>query len=144
MLLGGNVTVREGDNVGGDFKKVPGCETPKQIGCALAFSAFNAPVPADARFGRPGERDHPRRSRDRRRPLHQPRRPRRRPRAAATVYPTEPFAPGTTIGTATEAVGIPRPAVTTPWSSPDAYSGECSSADDADVLQIARWAAPRC
>jgi hypothetical protein len=54
-----------------------------------------------------------------------------------TVYPSEPFAPGTTIGAATEAVGIPRPAVSTPWIQADAYTGQCSSADDADVLQIA-------
>lgn len=136
VLLGGDVTVREGDNVGGDFKKIPGCESPKQIGCAIAFSTFNAPVPADARFGRPGNTLIP-----------------SLPSAGdvlctnpaalgggsaqlRTVYPTEPFAPGTTIGAATEAVGIPRPAVTTPWSQSDAYSGECSSADDADVLQI--------
>ena len=39
--------------MGGDFKHIPGCTKPKQIGCAIAFSTFNAPVPADAVFGRP-------------------------------------------------------------------------------------------
>ncbi len=136
VLLGGNVTVREGDTVGGDFKKIPGCETPKQIGCALAFSAFNAPVPADARFGRPGSVIIPGLPSTGDVLCTNPAALGGGPAQLRTVYPTEPFAPGTTIGTATEAVGIPRPAVTTPWSQSDAYTGECSSADDAHVLQI--------
>ena len=52
------------------------------------------------------------------------------------MFPSAPFAPGTTIGLATEVVGVPRPPVTTPWTQADAYTGECSSADDADVLEI--------
>ncbi len=137
ILLGGNVLVGEGSTVGGDFRRVPACEAPKQTGCAVAFSTFNAPVPADARFGHatttldgsPATGDEVLCS---------------NPAALGggsaqlrTVFPSEPFAPGTTIGAATNAVGIPRPAVSTPWTQADAYTGACSSADNANVLQIA-------
>ena len=44
---------------------------------------------------------------------------------------------GRRSGSATNAVGIPRPAVSTPWTQADAYTGACSSADNANVLQIA-------
>ncbi len=58
-LFGGNVEVKEGKLVGGDFKHIPGCESAKQIGCAIGFSTFNAPVPADSNFGRVGGRSRP-------------------------------------------------------------------------------------
>ena len=52
--------------------------------------------------------------------------------------PTEPFAPGTTIGLGTLAVGFPDVSdLDTTYAEADgAYIGRCSSADDADVLQI--------
>jgi hypothetical protein len=136
ILLGGNVLVRQGATSGGDFQHVAACDSQKDTGCVIAFSTFNAPVPTNARYGRatltlglspatglavlctnpanlPGGTSQ----------LH-------------TVYPSAPFAPGTAIGIGTEAVGIPRPSVTTPWIQSDAYLGGCSSADDANVLQI--------
>ena len=64
------------------------------------------------------------------------------PGTLKTIFPSERFAPGSTIGTATEAVGIPRPAVSTTWiEAKGAYSGVCDSSDDADVLEIspAQW-----
>ena len=136
ILLGGNVLVAEGSTVGGDFQKIPACESPKDIGCVIAFSTFNAPVPDPAAFGRPSSTlsglpavgevlcTNPAGLGGASGQLR-------------TVYPSAPFAPGTTIGGATEAVGIPRPAVTTPWIQSDAYTGQCSSADNANVLQTA-------
>jgi hypothetical protein len=138
ILLGGNVLVGAGSSAGGDFKHISACESPKDTGCALAWSTFNAPVPADALFGHAttnldgtpatGERVLCTSPADLggggSGQLH-------------SVYPSEPFAPGTTIGAATEAVGVPRPSVTTPWMQSDAYTGGCSSADNANVLQIA-------
>jgi hypothetical protein len=54
-----------------------------------------------------------------------------------SIFPSAPFAPGTTIGLATGLVGVPRPDVSTTWiEAPDAYQSECSTADGADVLQI--------
>jgi Protein of unknown function (DUF3089) len=52
ILLGGNVTVRKGSDRGGDFQHLRACGRPREVGCVTAFSTFNAPVPADALFGR--------------------------------------------------------------------------------------------
>jgi pimeloyl-ACP methyl ester carboxylesterase len=136
LLLGGNVTVREDGNVGGDFKNIPGCRKAKQFGCVIAFSSFNAPVPGDSMFGRPDGLA--------------PGLPTTgdvlctNPAALGggsalltSVFPTEPSAPGTTIGLATGAVGVPMPAgATTPWFQAQAYSGACDSSNSAHVLQI--------
>jgi Protein of unknown function (DUF3089) len=136
ILLGGNVLVEEGRDVGGDFKRIPACERADQLGCVIAFSTFDEPVPEDARFGRPtgffggdpATRDvlctNPSALRGGKAPLR-------------TIVPSEPFAPGTTIGFATEATGLPRFDVRTPFVEiVGGYVGRCSSADDADVLQI--------
>jgi hypothetical protein len=136
ILLGGNVTVPEGGTVGGDFKNIPACRKGKQFGCVIAFSTFNAPVPPDSRFGRPSN--------------FVPNLPATGdvlctnpaalgggPAPLTSVFPTEPFAPGTTIGLATGAVGVPMPSgATTPWFQAQAYTGACDSSNDADVLQI--------
>jgi hypothetical protein len=136
ILLGGNVTVPEGGTVGGDFRNIPACRKAKQFGCVIAFSTFNAPVPPDSRFGRPSNFvpdlpatgdvlcTNPAALGGGSAPL-------------TSVFPTEPFAPGTTIGLATGAVGVPMPsAATTPWFQAQAYTGACDSSNDADVLQI--------
>jgi hypothetical protein len=137
ILLGGDVTVAAGRKVGGDFKKIPGCTKPTQFGCVMAFSTFDAPVPPDSKFGRPGGI----------------------PAAGlpatgdvlctnpaalgggsallTTVFPSQPFAPGTTIGIATQAVGQTTPTgVTTPWFQLQGYNGACDAANNAHVLQI--------
>jgi hypothetical protein len=137
ILLGGNVTVPEGGDVGGDFQHIPACRKQGQFGCVIAFSTFNTPVPANARFGRPGG-------------IGLPGLPTTgdvlctNPAALGggsaplnAVFPTEPFAPGTTIGLATGLVGMPTPTgATTPWFQALAYTGACDSSNDADVLQI--------
>jgi hypothetical protein len=139
ILLGGNVHVKEGKTFGGDFRHLRGCKSAKDLRCVVAFSTFDAPVPSNALFGRAGTFlgsgnparfdilcTNPAALRGGWAPLD-------------TVYPSEPFAPGTIIGIATNLVGIPKPSspVTTPWiEARGAYTGRCSSADDADVLQI--------
>jgi hypothetical protein len=137
ILLGGNVTVPEGGTVGGDFKHIPACRKAKQFGCVIAFSTFNAPVPPDAIFGRPNSFA-----------------PEGLPTTGdvlctnpaalgggsallTSVLPTEPFAPGTTIGLATGLVGQTTPSgANTPWFQVQGYTGACDSSNDADVLQI--------
>ena len=136
LLFGGDVLVAKNQLIGGDFQRIPACESSDETGCAIAFSTFNGPVPPDARFGRPGGffgGD----------PATQdvlctdPTLLRGRDERLRLVLPSEPFAPGTTIGAGTEAVGQPRPDVSTPWIElRNAYAGECSSADDANVLQV--------
>ena len=52
LLLGGNVVVPRRRDVGGDFKHIPACRKPTQIGCVVAFSTFDQPPPDNAIFGR--------------------------------------------------------------------------------------------
>jgi Protein of unknown function (DUF3089) len=52
ILLGGNVTVQAGRDVGGVFNHVPACRSPRQLGCVIAYSTFNKPPPDDAIFGK--------------------------------------------------------------------------------------------
>lgn len=130
LLLGWNVTVAEGRDAGGDFEHVKACRSPKQLGCVVAFSTYNAPVPEGAPFGRTNEPGrevlcaNPAALGGGSAPLD-------------TIHPTEPFAPGT-IRVANAALGLRSPDVSTPFVEyRGAYSGRCSSADDANVLQIA-------
>jgi Protein of unknown function (DUF3089) len=138
VLLGGNVTVPEGGTVGGDFKRIPACRRAKQTGCVIGFSTFNAPVPADARFGRPSSFAPPGLPTTGDVLCTNPGALRGGAVLLTTVFPTEPFAPGTTIGIATGLVGQPTPpgGVTTPWLQVQGYVGTCDSSSDADVLQI--------
>ena len=55
LLIGGDVTVAAGKDVGGSFTDVPACRTPGQAGCVVAYSSFLAPPPADSFFGRTKE-----------------------------------------------------------------------------------------
>jgi hypothetical protein len=54
LLLGGNVIVPKGRDVGGDFKHIPACRSARQTGCVVAYSAFNEVPPEGTFFGRPG------------------------------------------------------------------------------------------
>ena len=53
LLYGGNVLVAKGERVGGDFEHIPGCRKGDEIGCVVAWSAFDEPVPPDSLYGRP-------------------------------------------------------------------------------------------
>ena len=58
LLLGTNLSVPKGQDVGGAFKQIPLCKTATQTGCAIAYASFraNVPPPANSRFGRaPGD-----------------------------------------------------------------------------------------
>src|SRR6185312_8341308 len=53
ILMGTSLQVPPGNDVGGDFKHVPLCHSPRQVGCAIAFASFRAasPPPPDSLFG---------------------------------------------------------------------------------------------
>ncbi len=53
IVLGGQVIVPEGKNVGGTFKTIPGCSVVGQSGCVIAYSSFLEEPPEKALFGRP-------------------------------------------------------------------------------------------
>ncbi len=139
LLLGGNVTVRKGSDVGGDFKNVRACRSSTQIGCVVAYSAFNEVPPADALFGRVS--GYGRGSLAGRDPK------------TLQVLCTNPAAlgggtarlktytpvlafPGA-LGAAINAFIGPLPDVSTPWLRPPGYyTAHCSTAGGASVLQI--------
>jgi hypothetical protein len=52
LLLGGNVTVPEGKNVGGDFQNIPACQSAKETHCVVAYSTYAQQPPPDGLFGR--------------------------------------------------------------------------------------------
>lgn len=130
ILLGGNVEVKKGSDRGGDFRNIPACRSRSQIGCVIAFSSFENPVPDPSVFGRaatPGREvlcTNPAALRGGSAPL-------------TSIYPTTPFAPGSTIALAIGAVGANFPKARTPWvAARGSYSGRCSHAGGADVLQL--------
>jgi len=55
ILMGTSLVVPAGRDVGGDFKTVPLCHAPDQLGCVIAYASFRetSPPPADSFFGRP-------------------------------------------------------------------------------------------
>jgi DUF3089 family protein len=131
VLPGGNVLVRQGQDAGGDFRHIPACRSPRQFGCVIAYSTFDAPVPPNAIFGRttvPGEEvlcTDPAALAGGSAPLH-------------AILPTAPFAPGTTFGIAQPLIGIPPVSgIPTTWvSAPGSYDSACLTADGADVMQV--------
>lgn len=128
ILLGGNVLVRRGKEIGGDFRNVPACRRAAQLGCVIAFSTFDEPVPGVSLFGRPPVSangdivlcTNP---------------------AALAGGPglVDPIFPSSTMTSSNAAalLGVqpPRPR-TVWWTAPGAYRARCSSANNAHVLQI--------
>jgi hypothetical protein len=55
IILGGNVQVQVGRDVGGSFRNIPTCGSVSQTGCVIAYSSFGSPPPRRAMFGRPGQ-----------------------------------------------------------------------------------------
>jgi hypothetical protein len=127
ILLGGNVEVKRGKDVGGDFRYIRACHSASQLGCVIAFSTFDQPVPSASIFGRPlpilGATPH----------------------KDDVVLCTNPASLGGGAGLLDPVfpgggipdVGVSLPTSTTAFESvPSAYRAVCSSANDANVLQI--------
>jgi hypothetical protein len=55
IVLGGNVTVPVGKDVGGTFAHIPTCQSPTQTGCVIAYSTPSTPPPANSLLGIPGQ-----------------------------------------------------------------------------------------
>jgi hypothetical protein len=140
ILLGGNVLVRQGSDVGGLFRKIRACHSSRSVSCVIAFSTFNQVPPDNAIFGKPngvvsntfglgGRTDlqvlctNPAALRGGSAPLN-------------TVVPTSTF-PGT-IGVGVKLLynGSP-PTAPTPWVTPsDHFTGQCVQSNGANVLMI--------
>jgi hypothetical protein len=57
ILMGTNLPVPEGKDVGGVFKTIPLCHSMTQTGCVIAYASFRetSPPPANSLFGKPRE-----------------------------------------------------------------------------------------
>jgi Protein of unknown function (DUF3089) len=131
LLLGGNVTVRKGSDVGGDFKHIHACHRARQTGCVIAYSSFGATPPADSLFGRVTGK-----AASRLRVLCT--NPAALGGGSGTLQPYDStsFFPGT-IGIASRIFTGPLPSVSTPWLVPPGrYRAHCSSAGGANVLRV--------
>jgi hypothetical protein len=128
-LLGGNVTVKQGQDKGGDFKHLRACHSAKEAGCIVAFSTFDEPAPADSIFGRtsvPGQQVM----------CTNPAALGGGSATLDTIFPTQPFAPGS-IFLGIQLLGAPLPTAPTTWIEvKDGYRAECSDAGGANVLEI--------
>jgi hypothetical protein len=142
ILLGGNVTVREGSDRGGVFRRVPTCERATQLGCVIAFSTFNETPPDPALFGRGSSRvagflDLPQGA-DLETACTNPAdlASNRRSRLT-TIAPAAPFAPGTLIAAGISLLGLEWPQASTTFvEAHGAFAGRCSRAGGAHVLRI--------
>ncbi len=138
ILLGGNVLVRPGAmGIGGDFRHIAACRSSAQLGCVIAFSTFDQPVPTGSLFGRPlaifgtgsGRGDTVLCT---------------NPAALAggsavlqTILPSQPFAPGTLLGAGYTVLNLKHPMPRTPWITfRDAYRGQCVDSNGAHVLMV--------
>jgi hypothetical protein len=124
LLIGGNVTVAKGQDVGGAFQNIPACRSTDQTGCVVAYSSFTEPPPPDSRFGRTSNGDlevlcvNPASLAGGAGPL-QP------------YFGTAPF-PGT-IG----ALLMKPPPLPTAWvATPGLYAAHCESSGGANWLQV--------
>lgn len=139
ILLGGNVLVKGNTGIGGSFRHVPACRKPTQLGCVIAFSTFDQPVPSDSLFGRPGAIKG----------FGKP--PPKSDEVLCTnpanltggsglltpIQPSAPFAPGSTIAAGISLLkwNFPKPA-TVYWSSPNSYTARCEDSGGAHVLEV--------
>jgi hypothetical protein len=130
ILLGGNVLVKKGRRIGGDFKHIPGCAAPRQLGCVIAFSTFDQPAPPNSLFGRTTVKGDQVLCTN--------------PAALAggsgvvdPIFPSRPFAPGSTISLGIKLLNLQQPTPSTVWSEePGSYSARCSTAGGASVLEL--------
>jgi len=142
VLMGGNVTVKKGDTIGGDFQHVPLCTAQGQHGCVVAYSTFARPPGLVSFFGRTdpdlaslafgftGGRGFEIACTD--------------PAVLSgdsgefgITVPSEPFAPGPiTFGIALS-MGFKLPTAETTWvSPPDRYRGGCRTEARASIFRF--------
>ena len=139
ILLGGNVLVKKGSDHGGDFQNIKACKSATQLRCIVAFSTFGATPPEKAVFGRADTSPTVVTDKSAKNTEVLCTNPAALGGGSApltSIFPSAPFAPGTAIGIETTMVGLPQPAVSTPWIEAQAYTGKCSSAGGANVLLI--------
>jgi Protein of unknown function (DUF3089) len=122
IILGGNVQVPTGANVGGTFQHISACRSAGQTGCVIAYSSFLTTPPANSLFGRPGQGVSLQSGQT--------------ATAGQQVLCTNPAALGGGSGALLPV--FPAPArVRAPWDEfPDLYTASCESSDGATWLNV--------
>ena len=128
LILGGNVQVPKGKTVGGSFKHIPTCDSPRATRCVIAYSTFGTVPPPSSDFGRPGKGIS-----------LQSGQTSSKGEQVACVNPVtfsnlkgalQPYFP--TVGTS-----VPDVTVSTPWVTfPGLYTAQCQSKGGATWLQV--------
>jgi hypothetical protein len=134
IILGGNVQVATGRDVGGSFQHVPTCTSAGQTECVIAYSTFGQQPPADSLFGRPGQGVS-----------LQSEQTTATGQQVACVNPvTLSSAPGTLVPLfATATAPVRGVTVTTPWTSFNGlYTAECEHRNGATWLQVTSSTVP--
>ncbi len=134
IILGGNVQVPTGRDVGGSFRSIPTCGSASQTGCVIAYSSFGSTPPATSFFARPGQ-GVSLQSGQTARPGEE----------VACVNPVTFSSQSGALQpyflSATSAV--PHVTVSTPWVTyPDLYTAQCEQSGGASWLQVTATAAP--
>jgi hypothetical protein len=128
--MGGNVTVKQGKGIGGDFKHIPACTSATELGCVIAFSTFDQTPPTNSLFGtasKPGMQVLC-----------------TNPAALGggsgivnPIAPSAPFDPASALAAGIKLLGVKFPMPPTVWwSAPGAYSAQCQTSNGATVLEI--------
>ena len=138
ILLGGNVLVKKGKKIGGDFMHIPGCTKRAQLGCVIAFSTFDQPVPTPSLLGRPTSVLGTKAPKG---DVVLCTNPAARGGGGSSpvdpIFPSQPFDPKSTLAVGIALLGLTQPTPSTVWSTePGSYRAQCSSANNANVLQI--------
>ena len=138
ILMGGNVLVKGSSGIGGTFQHIPACRRDSELGCVIAFSTFDQPVPTPTLFGRP-------------RSLLGGPAPKPGDQVLCTnpaslgggsglldpIEPSAAFAPGSLIGVALKILNYHTPTPTTTyWSQIGSYSARCADSNGAHVLEV--------
>jgi hypothetical protein len=133
IIPGGDVTVRKGRDVGGDFKRVRACRSSDQLACVVGYSAYGDDAPSDSAFARVRGKAAKRLEIL----CNNPAGLKRGGEGNLLPYvPTSPF-PGT-IGLAVRIFMGELPDVPTPWLRPPGrYSAKCVNKGGASFLKIA-------
>ena len=119
ILPGGNVLVKRGSDVDGDFRHVPACRTRTSLGCVIAYSTFDQTPPAASLFGRSAN------PRDEVLCVN--------PAALIGARTITPIFPTTGFGLGM----LPSPIPTTVWTAePNAYQAHCVTDAGARVLKL--------
>jgi hypothetical protein len=138
LLLGGNVTVRKGRTVGGDFAHIPACDSGRQTGCVVAYSSFASKPPQNSQFGRTTSDAGVR--------LLAPHKPSPNIKIlcvnpaflAGGTFALDPYLPSLVLAFLPTGSA---PAVRTPWVAfPHEYRASCESSGNATWLQVSRIA----